>query len=81
MYHGHNVTVVYDKDGSKYKLGKGITVFVDGKKSSLVQKENKYAVVIPTSIVKHSTPEDNDYALNIITQWLSRSVCFCKYKS
>ena len=37
MYHGHKLTVVYDKDGSKYKLGKGFTVFVDGKKTELYQ--------------------------------------------
>ena len=38
LYHGHKLTVVYDKDGSKYKLGKGLTVFVDGKKHALIQK-------------------------------------------
>jgi Trehalase len=29
LYHGHKVSVVYDKDGSKYNLGKGFTIFVD----------------------------------------------------
>ena len=38
LYHGHKLTVVYDEDGSKYKLGKGLTVFVDGKKAPLIQK-------------------------------------------
>jgi len=65
-YHGHNITLVYDKDGNRYKLGKGITVFVDGKKSSLIQKENKYAVIIGAPVIKHSTAEANDYALNIL---------------
>ncbi|KAI6087721.1 Six-hairpin glycosidase-like protein [Hypoxylon rubiginosum] len=29
-YHGHLVTVLYDKYGSRYNIGKGLTVFVDG---------------------------------------------------
>lgn len=32
LYHGKIVTVVWDKDGVKYKKGKGLSVFVDGKK-------------------------------------------------
>ncbi|KAI0110616.1 Six-hairpin glycosidase-like protein [Hypoxylon sp. NC0597] len=31
-YHGHLVTVLYDKYGSRYKAGRGLTVFIDGKK-------------------------------------------------
>ncbi|KAI1497910.1 Six-hairpin glycosidase-like protein [Biscogniauxia marginata] len=31
-YHGHLVTVLYDKYGSRYGVGKGLTVFVDGSK-------------------------------------------------
>jgi hypothetical protein len=30
-YHGHNVSVLYDQDGSRYGMGKGVTLFVDGK--------------------------------------------------
>ncbi|KAI0451399.1 Six-hairpin glycosidase [Xylaria acuta] len=31
-YHGHLVTVLYDKDGSRYNAGPGLTVYVDGEK-------------------------------------------------
>ena len=31
LYHGHNITIVWDKDGSRYHVGKGLRVFVDGK--------------------------------------------------
>jgi hypothetical protein len=65
QYHGHNITVVYDEDGTKYKLGKGLTVFVDGKRSELIQKENKTAVIVGAPVIKHSIPESKDYALNI----------------
>ena len=29
-YRGHDITVVYDEDGSRYGLGKGLLVYVDG---------------------------------------------------
>ena len=31
-YHGHLLTIVYDKTGDHYHRGRGLTVFVDGKK-------------------------------------------------
>jgi hypothetical protein len=31
-YHGHNVTVLYDRDGSHYHAGSGFAVYVDGKR-------------------------------------------------
>ena len=31
LYHGHNVTILWDKDGSRYHAGKGLRVYVDGK--------------------------------------------------
>lgn len=32
LYHGKIITIVWDKDGTKYKKGKGFAVFVNGKK-------------------------------------------------
>jgi hypothetical protein len=64
-YHGHKLSVIYDRDGSKYNFGTGLTVLVDGKKVSTIKKDDKYEVVVgPTidvPIVKRST----DFALNI----------------
>jgi hypothetical protein len=31
LYHGYNITIVWDKDGSRYHAGKGLRVYVDGK--------------------------------------------------
>ncbi len=31
LYHGHNVTIVWDRDGQRYHAGKGLRVYVDGK--------------------------------------------------
>lgn len=31
LYHGRNISIVWDKDGGRYHVGKGLRVFVDGK--------------------------------------------------
>jgi hypothetical protein len=31
-YHGHLLTIVYDQTGRHYHRGRGLTLFVDGKK-------------------------------------------------
>jgi hypothetical protein len=33
-YHGHDVGIFYDQDGSRYHLGSGLSIFVDGKRIS-----------------------------------------------
>ena len=32
-YHNHNISIVWDVDGSRYHLGKGFRIFVDGKEA------------------------------------------------
>lgn len=34
LYHGHEVNVSYDLDGTRYHLGKGLSVYVDGKRAA-----------------------------------------------
>jgi hypothetical protein len=38
LYHGKIITIIWDKDGTKYRKGKGLSLWVNGKKaaSSLV---------------------------------------------
>ena len=32
LYHGHRVSIVWDKDGGRYHAGRGLSLWVDGKK-------------------------------------------------
>ena len=32
LYHGHILTIVWDRDGTKYNMGSGLQVFADGKR-------------------------------------------------
>ncbi|MBS1597238.1 MAG: glycogen debranching protein [Bacteroidetes bacterium] len=65
LYHGHKLTVIYDRDGEKYKMGKGLTVLVDGKKTSLSNDGEKYKVFVGTPIIKEAVRQPANYALNI----------------
>lgn len=65
-YHGHTLTMIYDKDGSKYKSGKGLTVWIDGKKSEPIQKEGRYRVVVGPPAETNVIPQQVNYALNIV---------------
>ena len=31
LYHGHNITILWDKNGTRYHMGKGLRIYVDGK--------------------------------------------------
>ena len=64
-YHGHKLSVLYDKNGTKYNSGKGITVFIDEKKIGLRKKEDKYYVVIDKPIKTPTSKRAENFALNI----------------
>ena len=48
LYHGHNITIVWDKDGSRYHVGKGLRVFVDGQLKG--QRSTIGRLVIPDAL-------------------------------
>ena len=65
LYHGHKLTVVYDRDGTRYKMGKGLTALVDGKKTELFKMGDKQAIIVGSPIVTRSSQQPVDFALNI----------------
>lgn len=64
-YHGHKLTVIYDEDGSRYGLGKGVTVFVDDKKAVMLHENSNYKVFIGPPVITQTTPLPVNDALNI----------------
>ncbi|HEX4849442.1 MAG TPA: discoidin domain-containing protein, partial [Puia sp.] len=64
-YHGHRITVVYDQDGRRYHLGKGLSVFVDGKRSNLSGKNGVNKVFIGAPLSEKKSVSSENYALNI----------------
>ena len=51
-YHGHNITVEYDRDGSHYKIGTGFRIFVDGKQ--VLSQPSVQAVTVAVSATRSS---------------------------
>jgi hypothetical protein len=64
-YHGHKLSVLYDKNGTKYNSGKGITVFIDEKKIVPGKKDDKFYVVIDKPVKTPTSKQAENFALNI----------------
>jgi len=64
-YHGHKLTVVFDKEGTKYNAGRGLTIHVEGQKVSGTRLGNKYKVYIGSTRITPSSRPSPNYALNI----------------
>ncbi|HTH56659.1 MAG TPA: discoidin domain-containing protein [Cyclobacteriaceae bacterium] len=65
-YHGHDVVIVYDENGKKYEIGKGLTVFVDEHKvTSYQRKKNQFKVYIGKTLASSITAATLNQALNI----------------
>jgi hypothetical protein len=65
LYHGHKLTVLYDRDGSRYYLGKGLTVLVDGKKTDLIGLNERLFAIIGLPVPVQVAAQPNDIALNL----------------
>lgn len=65
MYHGHRLSIVYDREGTKYNVGKGLSVFVDGEKKEVKSSGKKYEVVIGDAIITEIKKQPANQALNI----------------
>ena len=73
-YHGHNLTLIYDRDGSRYLAGKGLRVFVDGQKSELMKMGDIYKVFIGTPIIARPI----QYGTQYFEGRLSAPICIRK---
>jgi hypothetical protein len=52
-YHGHDVTITFDRDGSRYHQGRGLSVFVDGQRRAQAASGRvlvRLARVIPQAV-------------------------------
>ena len=47
-YHGHTLTIVYDRDGNRYHAGKGLRVYVDGQLKG--HRDTLGSLVIPHAL-------------------------------
>ncbi|HUZ61377.1 MAG TPA: discoidin domain-containing protein [Hanamia sp.] len=65
LYHGHNLTILYDKDGKKYHQGAGSSVYIDGERVVGPVAPGKKIIRIPKAIVKQEVNLPIDLAVNL----------------
>ncbi|QHT70029.1 glycogen debranching protein [Rhodocytophaga rosea] len=64
-YHGHTLTLIYDKDGNRYKAGKGLTVFIDNKKADVTHSQGTYKVFVGAPVLIPPVKQASNVALNV----------------
>ncbi|KAJ3569883.1 hypothetical protein NPX13_g5925 [Xylaria arbuscula] len=55
-YHGHLVSVLYDKDGSRYNAGPGLTVYVDGEQVHNGEERSAVVSISPPIVEADQAP-------------------------
>jgi hypothetical protein len=68
LYHGHDVTVIFDADGSRYGKGRGLSIFVDGKRAFGPGPLARAEIALPPRLADAAPPIDfkmpEDFAVN-----------------
>ena len=64
-YHGHNISIVWDRDGTQYNKGKGLMLFVDGQKVASAEEIKRLKVPIE-AVSDEAPPEQQpiNFAVN-----------------
>jgi len=63
-YHGHDLTIVWDRDGSRYGRGEGLALFMDGVEVARRAEVGEIRVVISSPVLPGAEPRLNNYAVN-----------------
>ena len=64
-YRGHRLSILWDKDGSRYHKGAGFRVLADGKELATLDTLGKItAKLAPAAAPKHATPAKLNFAVN-----------------
>ncbi|WP_285786077.1 NEW3 domain-containing protein [Microbispora sp. NBRC 16548] len=63
-YHGHNVTVLWDRDGSRYGQGAGMRVYVDGRQAARRATVGELTARVPAAVTPGRSSRPSDDAAN-----------------
>lgn len=63
-YHGHNVTVLWDRDGSRYGQGAGMRVYVDGRQAAKRATVGELTARVPAAVTPDRSSRPSDDAAN-----------------
>ena len=85
-YHGHNVSVIWDKDGKRYGRGKGLSLFVDGKKVASSRTMGRLTAKLSTAptppakpqLVNYLVSNDGDYYPQVTASYTAHGTALSK---
>jgi hypothetical protein len=63
-YHGHDLAVVWDRDGTRYGRGSGLAVYLDGGELARIPELGRLSALIPPPASGGATRKLHDYAVN-----------------
>jgi hypothetical protein len=63
-YHGHDLRIFWDRDGSRYSQGRGLAVFLNGIEIARRPELGEIRVPVPPPMVSAPAPRLNNYAVN-----------------
>jgi hypothetical protein len=63
-YHGHDLAIVWDRDGSRYGHGRGFGLFLDGQEVARTPVVEEVRVAIPPPETPPRAPREDNHAVN-----------------
>ena len=63
-YHGHRVSILWDRDGTRYRRGRGLTILVDGSAVARAPDLGRVEVPIPPPTPRPAAPRLVNLAVN-----------------
>ena len=63
-YHGHDLSIVWDREGARYGQGPGLALYMDGQELARTPELGELRVPIPPPRAMDPTPRLHNYAVN-----------------
>jgi hypothetical protein len=63
-YHGHSVSIVWDRNGDRYGKGEGLMLFVDGEKADSSKTVQKLTTKIDSAPAYNEPKREHNFAVN-----------------
>ena len=64
QYHGHDLAIVWDRQGTRYGLGRGLTVYLNGRELARNSEIGELRIPLPPSQAEEPIPRLHNYAAN-----------------
>lgn len=73
-YHGHTISVIWDKTGTKYNKGQGLQLFSDGKPIASSTSIKELKAYLPYKEINNENPRLVNYAVNNTNEFYPRAI-------